>query len=70
MMRGMARPGAVIAGPEGHPGARPDGGPSPEGGPGQSIFTAIQKLGLKLEPRKAPLDFIVIEKGERVPTEN
>jgi uncharacterized protein (TIGR03435 family) len=71
MMRGMARPGAVmIGGPEGHPGPRPDGGPAPEGAPGQSIFSAIQKLGLKLEPRKAPLDFIVIEKGERVPTEN
>jgi uncharacterized protein (TIGR03435 family) len=64
----QARGGA--AGPEGPGGASGDGGPAPESAPGLSIFSAIQKLGLKLEPRKAPLDFIVIDKGERVPTEN
>ncbi len=35
------------------------------------IFTAIQeKMGLKLEPRKAPADFIIVDSAEKVPTEN
>jgi uncharacterized protein (TIGR03435 family) len=51
-------------------GGKSEDGPAPESAPAGSLFSAIQKLGLKLEPRKAPLDFIVIDKGERVPTEN
>ena len=38
--------------------------------PGGSIFTAIQSLGLKLEPRKAPLLMIVVDKAEKMPTDN
>jgi len=38
--------------------------------PQGSIFTAMQGLGLKLEPRKAPLKMIVVEKAEKAPTEN
>jgi uncharacterized protein (TIGR03435 family) len=37
---------------------------------GSSIFTAVQRLGLKLERRKMPFDFLVIDHVERVPTEN
>lgn len=35
------------------------------------IFTAVQEqLGLKLEPQKVPVDFLVIDHVDRVPTEN
>ena len=38
---------------------------------GPSIFTAVQTdLGLKLESRKAPVDILVIDSVNRVPTEN
>ena len=70
MMKGVMRPGAGGAGPDGSGGPRGEAGPAPDSAPAPSIFSAIQKLGLRLEPRKAPLDFIIIEKGERVPTEN
>ncbi len=40
-----------------------------DGGP--SIFTAVQEqLGLKLESRKMPVEILVIDHVERVPTEN
>jgi uncharacterized protein (TIGR03435 family) len=35
-----------------------------------SIFASIQKLGLKLEPRKAPLDVLVVDHVRKTPTEN
>jgi uncharacterized protein (TIGR03435 family) len=42
---------------------------NPSAGP--SIFTAVEEdLGLKLEARKAPIDTLVIDHVERVPTEN
>ena len=52
-----------------------DGGaeshPVPEAGSSPSIFVALQeKLGLKLEGRKAPVEVLVIDHIEKVPTEN
>jgi uncharacterized protein (TIGR03435 family) len=55
------------------------GGPGGNGGQvladasdpsGSTIFASIQQMGLKLEARKAPLPFIVIEHLEKSPTEN
>jgi len=37
---------------------------------GSSIFESIQKLGLRLEPRKMPMDLIVVDSLEKTPTEN
>ena len=55
--------------------------PPPQGGAEQppaeerteaagSIYDSVQKYGLKLEPRKAPLDIIVVDHIEKTPTEN
>jgi uncharacterized protein (TIGR03435 family) len=38
--------------------------------PGNSIFTSLAAFGLKLEPRKAPMEVLVIDHIERTPTEN
>jgi uncharacterized protein (TIGR03435 family) len=37
---------------------------------GDSLFSAVEKLGLKLESRKAPLEVLVIDHIEKAPTEN
>jgi uncharacterized protein (TIGR03435 family) len=37
---------------------------------GDSLFSALQMVGLKLESRKAPLDVLVIDHAEKSPTEN
>jgi uncharacterized protein (TIGR03435 family) len=35
-----------------------------------SLFTAVQTLGLRLEPKKESMDIIVIDHAEKTPTEN
>jgi len=39
-------------------------------GPPASLFDALQKLGLRLDPRKESLDMLVVEEARKTPTEN
>jgi len=38
--------------------------------PAGSIFDSVQRYGLKLEPRKAPMEVIIVDHIEKTPTEN
>lgn len=68
--------GAILAGAPPPPppaGAAPGAAPSapPDNEPLPTIYAAIQaQLGLKLEPKKGPVDQIVVDRAEKVPTEN
>jgi len=67
MMKGMPMPMPPPG--EGGGGAGPAA--TPDGGSGPTIFAALQEqLGLKLEARKGPVDMLVIDTLEKVPTEN
>ena len=64
--------GAAQGGPSGSAGgngaveaADPAGGAS-----GSSVFDAVQALGLKLEPGKAPVERLVVDHVEKAPSEN
>lgn len=51
--------------------ARPELSPGETSSPaGGSVFSSLEKLGLKLEARKAPVDVLVIDHLEKTPTEN
>jgi uncharacterized protein (TIGR03435 family) len=67
----LAGPGGPIGrGPNpggGAPGTGASVAPDPSGG---SIFQAVQQLGLRLEPRKAPVETIVVDRLEKTPTDN
>lgn len=52
-------------------GLRPLGPPPPVQDPAPSLFTAVQEqLGLKLEPAKEPVDVLVIDSINKMPTDN
>lgn len=58
----------VPDGPGGGDAGRPaDAASDPSG---SSLFQNLQAVGLKLEPRKLPFDIIVIDKAEKLPSDN
>ncbi len=60
--------GRVLSGPGGEgAGGGPADAASDKAG---SIYDSVQKYGLKLEPRKAPMEMIVVDHLEPKPTEN
>jgi uncharacterized protein (TIGR03435 family) len=64
---GMNIPG-LGPGPGSNPAAAPgDAASDPSNG---SVFTAVQQLGLRLEPRKSPIETIIVDHVEKIPTEN
>jgi uncharacterized protein (TIGR03435 family) len=70
----MARSqGMMPMGPGGGGGganASPASEASDPGGMGSTVYTSVKKLGLKLEPRKAKVEQLVIDHVEKTPTEN
>jgi uncharacterized protein (TIGR03435 family) len=71
-----AKSGTLPAGglPAGNPfgarGAAPGQTPQASDPSSNAIFTSIQQLGLRLDSRKAPVEFIVVDHVEKTPTEN
>jgi uncharacterized protein (TIGR03435 family) len=52
-------------------GARGGTGPAAAASdPGSAMFSAVQDLGLRLDSKKSPMDLIVIDHLEKLPTEN
>jgi uncharacterized protein (TIGR03435 family) len=47
----------------------PAAGPADPGG-GVSVFKSVEKMGLKLEPRKLSVDYLIIDHLEKTPTED
>jgi uncharacterized protein (TIGR03435 family) len=37
---------------------------------GSDVYASVQKLGLKLEPRKAPIEQLIVDHVEKTPTDN
>jgi uncharacterized protein (TIGR03435 family) len=66
-MRGAVVMHGAMAGPGG---GGPSAGPAPEQAPSGSLFTSIQKLGLKLEGKKSPVDLLIVDSAEQKPIEN
>jgi uncharacterized protein (TIGR03435 family) len=56
--------------PPGAPGTSGTGTGEASDPSGSTLFSSVQALGLKLEPRKLPYEFLVIDKIEKTPTEN
>ena len=55
----------------GEPGKAPGADSAPSASdPSGSVFSSVQQLGLKLEPRKLAVDTIVLDHIEKSPTEN
>jgi uncharacterized protein (TIGR03435 family) len=55
----------------GAPTMSPTDQPAPAADPGPTLFNVLEeKLGLKLEPRKLPVDVLILDHADRTPAEN
>ena len=63
--QGMDVPGGNAGGTGGG-----TGGASDPGGAGSTVYASVEKLGLKLEPRKAVVRQLVVTGAEKTPTDN
>ena len=41
-----------------------------DGAADESLFSSMETLGLKLEPRKAPVEMVIVDQMEKTPTAN
>jgi uncharacterized protein (TIGR03435 family) len=57
-------------GPPGAPANAPAAPDTPEPSGGSSVYDSVQALGLKLEPRKATIEQLIVDHVEKTPTEN
>jgi uncharacterized protein (TIGR03435 family) len=65
--------GMNIPTPPASPGAPVNPAAAPEAsdpGGGSSVYSSVQALGLKLEPRKATVEQLIVDHVEKAPTEN
>jgi uncharacterized protein (TIGR03435 family) len=60
----MEEPGGAASGPNAA------GPPPPPPVPSMALGAAIQKVGLRLESRKGPVEYLVVDSAERAPTAN
>ncbi|HYA16162.1 MAG TPA: TIGR03435 family protein [Bryobacteraceae bacterium] len=60
--------GAIAMPGAGRMGVAPANGDASD--PGGTIFTAVQNLGLKLEPRRESVDTVIVDHVEKTPIEN
>jgi len=83
LIGGMARAQGLTFGPGGPGGFGGPGGPDGRGGgpfraqtdgasdpSGNVVSASVEKLGLKLEARKSPVESIVVDHLEKIPTDN
>jgi uncharacterized protein (TIGR03435 family) len=69
LMTNLRAQGMDIPGPPPGAGGAAAGDPSEPSG-GTTVFASVEKLGLKLEPRKASILQLVVDHVEKAPTEN
>lgn len=67
-MRGM--PGGMRVGPGPGPGDGPPRAAESAAEPAGSIYDSVKAYGLRLDPRKAPMEILIIDHIESEPTEN